>query len=129
MRKLCKSFLTAGDSTKMDDQFVRNITRSALSPILEIPMKNKKTAPTKLVIISVQDAIDYIHRHFLRPYEKQNENVNSMMNRLETLLKPTLRSNCVTPFANNQIINNISKKLIVNDMVICERNFLSLELP
>lgn len=127
VRKLCKSVLKAGDDTDFNDNIVRSVTRSAVAPILEIPVKNNKKASTKLVIVSVKDVIDYILSHLLKPWVKNSDNVESMMNSLETLKYPTLRYDCVTPLTNNHIINNQS--LIVNDMVICGSNFLSLELP
>jgi uncharacterized membrane protein YwzB len=126
-RNLCKSLLKAGNDTKIaKNNFARLVQQFVLSPILEIPVKNKSKAPTNLIMLSVQDVINYICANFLLPYVKKSDNVKSMMSELEKLNNPSLLSSCSQQIHHE---NDPLNTLTVDGIKIRKLNFLIKELP
>jgi hypothetical protein len=126
MRKLCISVSKCDDETNMiKNTFARNVTQFALSPILKVPVTNKKKAPSNLVMISVRDVINFISKNLLKSYVKKIESEKSMMNGLENLSNPSILPNCSEPFHHG---NNHSDTLVVDGRMIRKPDFPIREL-
>lgn len=122
IRKLCRSLVETNHDMNFDlKSITRNITRSALAPILGIKVNNKSKAHTIFTMISVQDAINFLTTNFIPPYFKKSDNIRKMMEGLDELNNPT-----IVPSFTQQLCpgNDPLKTLIIEGKIIQKPNFI-----